>query len=59
MHHLEEKIAHLEYLLLSLNDTVARQDRELADLRRLLALLYERPTESADFAPAHEIPPHY
>ncbi|MEM1129189.1 MAG: SlyX family protein [Pseudomonadota bacterium] len=61
---LEEKIAHLERLTSELSDVIARQDGEVATLRRQVTLLLKREAEreaqgggGAVFG--DEKPPHY
>lgn len=62
---LQVKITFLDDLVEQLNEQIARQDRELLDLRRQLQLLYQR-VQAADlsegiaaFDPASNVPPHY
>ncbi len=62
---LESRAAFQDDLIESLNEIVARQDRELADLVRRVRELETRLTDLAEAAslPAaaggHEVPPHY
>lgn len=61
---LETQLAFQEELQRRLDDIVARQDRELLELRRqlkALALRMEELREAAPGAPSHgdEVPPHY
>ena len=62
---LETRLAFQDDLIESLNETVARQDRELVELSRRLAALESKIEDLADAAtstggPAdHELPPHY
>ncbi|MBF9029131.1 SlyX protein [Rhodobacterales bacterium HKCCE3408] len=61
---LESHIAHLEHVLEELSSVVARQDREIADLTRRVALLMrreaEREAEGGGAVPiAGERPPHW
>jgi SlyX protein len=62
---LESRLAFQDDLIESLNDVVARQDREIRDLRAKLKDLDERIRDLSDSAsspgssPEHEIPPHY
>lgn len=62
--HLESIYAEQEYTLQTLNDTVSRQDREIARLtlaveglrQQLEAMKREL---SSNISPEHERPPHY
>lgn len=59
---LQSQLAFQEDAISALNKTVARQDRELAEIRHSLqqlagALREMSPTDSNN--PEHEIPPHY
>jgi SlyX protein len=62
---LETRLAFQDDLIESLNETVARQDRELVELARRLAALESKIEDLAEAAtsaggPAdHEVPPHY
>ena len=60
---LESQLAFLDALIESLNGTVARQDREIIELKRQSSLLSERLKEIGDAAPGaapqDETPPHY
>ena len=62
---LESRLAFLDDLVESLNQVVARQDRELIDLKRRLANTENRLEDigesAATGAPSagHEVPPHY
>ncbi len=62
---LESRAAFQDDLIESLNQIVARQDRELADLARRVRDLETRLADLAEAAslPAatggHEVPPHY
>ena len=61
---LETQMAFQEELQLRLDDTVARQDRELLELKRQLKALVLRLDEMRDagggsFSAADEVPPHY
>ena len=62
---LESRLAFQDDLIESLNDVVARQDREIQGLRAKLKDLDERLRDLADFASSpgssaeHETPPHY
>ncbi|MGR3497024.1 SlyX family protein [Citreimonas sp.] len=60
----EERLAHLERSVDDLSDTVARQDREIEELKRRLAVLVERERERASEGSGgvvlgDERPPHY
>ncbi len=64
MEKLEEKIAHLEHLTEELSTVVARQDAEIARLRRQVDALVLREAERESEAPGgvvlgNERPPHY
>ena len=62
---LEARAAFQDDLIESLNQVVARQDRELADLARRVRALETRLAELAEAASlpgaggGHEVPPHY
>ena len=60
---LEERIAHLIRAVDDLSDVVARQEREIARLTRLVGLLAEREaereTESGAIPLADQKPPHW
>ena len=60
---LESQLAFQEEHYQQLNDIVARQDREILELKRELKALAARMTEmgetSSDGDPASEVPPHY
>ena len=61
---LEEQIAHLTRTVEDLSDVVARQQREIDDLTRRLALLIEREAEreydgGGTIPLADQKPPHY
>jgi SlyX protein len=60
---LENQIALQDSLHESLNTTVARQDREIMELKRHYKMVSERLKEIGDAAPGaqqqDEIPPHY
>ncbi|MCW8927097.1 MAG: SlyX family protein [Xanthomonadales bacterium] len=60
---LESQLAFQDELHENLNNIVARQDRELIDLKRQLALLSERIKEVGEgipgLGPQDETPPHY
>jgi len=60
---LEGQLAFQDELHESLNVTVARQDREILELKRQLVLLNERLKEFGDAIPGagpqDETPPHY
>ena len=60
---LESQLAFQDELIESLNSTVARQDRELLELKHQLSRLSERLKEIGDAssggAPQDETPPHY
>ncbi|MCJ8161005.1 SlyX family protein [Acinetobacter zhairhuonensis] len=62
---LQVRIAFLDDLVDQLNDQVARQSIEIADLKKQMQLLYQR-MESSDlsegievFDPLTNVPPHY
>ena len=62
--HLESLYAEQEYTLQALNDTIARQDREITSLSLGLERLREQLKSmkqdlSSDISPEHEKPPHY
>lgn len=60
---LESQLAFQDELIESLNSTVARQDRELLELKHQLGRLSERLKEVGDASPGDtpqdETPPHY
>ena len=60
---LENQVAFQDELIESLNSTVAKQDRELLDLKYQLSRLSDRIKEIGDAspgdAPQDETPPHY
>lgn len=60
---LESQAAFQDELFESLNNTVARQDGEIVELRRQLILLNERVKEFGEAVPGggpqDETPPHY
>ena len=62
---LESRLAFQDDLIESLNEIIARQDRELARLQHTVQALSDKLTdigESAGVAagsPEHEVPPHY
>jgi SlyX protein len=60
---LESQLAFQDELIESLNNTVARQDREFLELKHQLGHLSERLKEIGDAspgeAPQDETPPHY
>lgn len=61
---IQERLAYLERTVDDLSDTVARQDREIADLNRKVAMLMQREAareaESSDgVVITDERPPHY
>ena len=62
---LESRLAFQDDLIESLNETVARQDRELVELSRRLAALESKIDDLAEAATAaggpaeQEVPPHY
>ena len=60
---LESQLAFQDELIESLNTTVARQDREILELKHQFGRLSERLKEiddaSAGEAPQDETPPHY
>ena len=62
--HLESIFAEQEYSLQALNDTVARQDREITSLTLAIEGLKQQLEAmkrelSSDISPEHERPPHY
>ncbi|NRB02216.1 MAG: SlyX family protein [Rhodobacteraceae bacterium] len=64
MEKLEERIAHLQHLTDELSDVIARQDKELALLRRQVEALIEREAQREADMPGgviigDERPPHY
>ncbi|MGB5292112.1 MAG: SlyX family protein [Lysobacterales bacterium] len=60
---LESQLAFQDELIESLNTTVARQDREILELKHQFSRLSERLKEIGDAAPGaapqDETPPHY
>ena len=60
---LEEKIAHLTRQVEDLSDVVARQEREIARLGRIVGLLAEREAErqadTGSIPLADQKPPHW
>ncbi len=60
---LENQVAFQDEIIDSLNSTVAKQDRELLELKHQLSRLSERIKEIGDAspgeAPQDETPPHY
>ncbi len=61
---IEERLAYLERTVDDLSDTVARQDREIADLTKRVAMLMQREASreaegSGGIVLADERPPHY
>ncbi|MEE4218377.1 MAG: SlyX family protein [Xanthomonadales bacterium] len=62
---LESRLAFQDDLIESLNEVVARQDRELLRLAQRVAALEERLNDLASAAggggesQGHEVPPHY
>ena len=60
---LESQVAFHDELIESLNSTVARQDKEILELRHQFKRLSERLKEmgetAAGAAPQDETPPHY
>jgi len=62
---LESRLAFQEDLIESLNETVARQDRVLAQLELKVKALADRINDLGEAAsmpgaePGHEVPPHY
>lgn len=62
---LESRLAFQDDLIESLNEVVARQDRELLRLAQRVAALEERLNDLASVAggggesQGHEVPPHY
>ncbi len=65
MHDLTElqiKVAYLEDTVDTLNDIIAKQDRQLTDLQDQLKLIYQRLESTADvseFDILADKPPHY
>ncbi len=65
MHDLTElqiKVAYLEDTVDTLNDIIAKQDRQLTDLQDQLKLIYRRLESTADvseFDVLADKPPHY
>ncbi len=60
---LESQLAFQDELIESLNNTVAKQDREILELKHQFSRLSERLKEIGDVSPAtapqDESPPHY
>lgn len=60
---LESKLAHQEYLLDVLNQTVVDQQKTIADLDKLCVTMAKRMNELQgrlpETAPANDKPPHY
>jgi SlyX protein len=62
---LESRVAFQDELQDQLNDIVARQDREILELKQALADMASRLQDLGDSMPgeetdgAHEVPPHY
>lgn len=62
---LESRLAFQDDLIESLNETVARQDRDIARLQLKLKTLGEKLDDLGEAAaipgaaPGHEVPPHY
>ena len=60
---LESQVAFQDELIESLNSTVAKQDRELLELKHQLSRLSDRIKEIGDASPGEvpqdETPPHY
>lgn len=62
---LQVRIAFLDDLVDQLNDQVAKQALEIADMKKQMMLLYQRVESSdrsegiADFDPISDRPPHY
>ena len=60
---LESQLAFQDQLHENLNNTVARQDREILDLKRQLVVLNERIRDLGEgipgLGPQDETPPHY
>lgn len=60
---LENQVAFQDELHESLNIIVAKQDGEILELKRHMALLIERIKDMGDATPGaqpqHEVPPHY
>lgn len=64
IHELETQMDFQEELQRRLDDTVARQDQEILQLKSQLKALAMRLAELRDVSPgaadaAHEVPPHY
>ena len=64
MKHLEEQIAHLTRTMDELSEVIARQDNEIMQLTRQVAMLVERERQRETEAPGavvlgDERPPHY
>jgi len=64
MEKLEEHIAHLARVVDDLSDVVARQETEIGQLKRRVALLLQREAERESLSSAAEVigderPPHY
>ena len=57
---LEESVAHLVKVVDDLSEVIARQDREIDRLARLLQMIMEREQDSAGSIPlADQKPPHW
>ncbi len=62
---LESRLAFQEDLIESLNETVVRQDRDIARLQLKVKTLAEKLEDLGEAAampgaaPGHEVPPHY
>ena len=60
---LEERVAHLTRMVEDMSDVVARQDKEIDRLTRLVKLLVEREAEheamGGDAPAANQRPPHW
>lgn len=65
MDDLESRLAFQDDLIEGLNEVVAKQDRELLDLKQRLVSVEMRLRDLAEAAPAvgdsgaHDVPPHY
>lgn len=60
---LETKISHQEHLLEELNQVIYRQQKQIDQLEKQVALLTQRLQEASEdsrlIGPANEKPPHY
>ena len=59
---LQNKVAYLEDTLDTLNDIIAKQDRQLTDLQDQLKILYRRlenGEQGSEFDVVADRPPHY